>query len=300
MARVQRLKWAIVGAGVAGRARARAIADDPRAPLVSVWRGKHAGELGVPEAESFEAAIAEADAVAICSPSEVHAEQALAAIRAGKHALVEFPLARDRAEGEALVAAAAAADRVLHVEHIELLDVTSMTLSAHIRPEMVKRVEVGFDRPGAQETTPEGLALGNVARLHRVAAIAGGFASVDRVAHEPGLLTAELTLQSGAPLRATFRQAPYYARRTTLDLQTLAGRWTQEDGHLARDGMPVTLVGLGGLFSRDQLAATARILDGAKPYVDDERILHVLDTAARIGRGQIGPVPAPSRSDRMQ
>jgi biliverdin reductase len=300
MARVQRLKWAIVGAGVAGRARGRAIADDPRATLVSVWRGKHAAELGVPIAGSFEEAVAAADAVAICSPTEVHAEQARAALDAGKHVLVEFPLAEDRPAAEALFARAAEAGRVLHVEHIELLDAPCATLGAHIRSNTVRSVSVGFDRPGAQDASTIDLAIGNVARLSRVASFAGPFASVDRVDHEPGQLVAELTLASGARVRATFRQGQYYTRRTTLDIETVAARWTQEDGHLARDGMPVTLVGLGGLFARDQLTATARILDGARPYVDDERVLHVLDVAARIGRRETGPVPPSSRIDRMQ
>jgi biliverdin reductase len=305
MARVQRLNWAIVGAGVAGRARAKAIAQDPRANLVSVWRGKHAGELGVPIADSFDAAVAAADAVAICSPSAAHAEQARAVLDAGKHALVEFPLAGDRATAEALFARAAAAGRVLHVEHIELLDAPCATLGAHIRSNTVRTVAVAFDRPGSQDASPDELAIGNVARLHRVSSFAGPFASVDRVDHEPGQLVAELTLASGATVRATFRQGQYYARRTLLEVETVAARWSQEDGHLARDGMPVTLVGLGGLFARDQLAATARILDGSRPYVDDERILHVLDVAARIGRRELGPVPVspvdrPSRIDRMQ
>jgi hypothetical protein len=63
--------------------------------------------------------------------------------------------------------------------------------------------------------------------------------------------------------------------------------------------MPVTLVGLGSLFGRDQRMATARILDGAPPYVDEERILHVLEVVERLGRLETGPVPsgpAPSSS----
>src|SRR5699024_350333 len=47
------------------------------------------------------------DVVAICSPSGVHAEQALAALGAGKHVVVEKPLALTAAEADRIVGLAA-------------------------------------------------------------------------------------------------------------------------------------------------------------------------------------------------
>ena len=289
------VKWAIVGVGVAGRARAKAIASDPRATLVSVWRGRFAAETGVRVAGSFEELLAEAEAVAICSPTEVHAEQVRAVLDAGRHALVEFPLASDAETAAALFDRARGAGRVLHEEHVELLDATSTTLCAHVRADTVRSVTVGFERPGPEGATPAELALGNVARLHRVAAIGGGFERIERVEAEPGKLVAELRLLTGASVRATFQQAPYFSRRTTLDVDTIAARWTQIDDQLLRDGMPVTLVGLGGLFVRDQRSATARILDGADSYVSEGRILHVMDVVDRLSGLADGPLA--QRSD---
>ena len=53
------------------------------------------------------------DAIVVCTPNFLHAPMAIAALQAGKHVLVERPLARNAAEAEKMVAAAKKADRVL-------------------------------------------------------------------------------------------------------------------------------------------------------------------------------------------
>ena len=57
------------------------------------------------------------EAVVIATPVSTHAPLALAALEAGKHVLVEKPLARSVREAEALVALAQAKDLVLMVDH---------------------------------------------------------------------------------------------------------------------------------------------------------------------------------------
>lgn len=53
-------------------------------------------------------ALPELDAVCICTPSGQHAKQALACIEAGKHVLIEKPMALDLADADAMIAAAQA------------------------------------------------------------------------------------------------------------------------------------------------------------------------------------------------
>lgn len=48
--------------------------------------------------------LAEVDAVILCTPTQMHAEQALAVLKAGKHVQVEIPLADSLAGAEAVVA----------------------------------------------------------------------------------------------------------------------------------------------------------------------------------------------------
>jgi 2-hydroxy-4-carboxymuconate semialdehyde hemiacetal dehydrogenase len=73
------------------------------------------------------------DAVVIASPSPVHAEQARLALDAGRHALVEIPLALSLADGAALVDRAERAGLVLAVCHTlrywEPFDVARGTLA---------------------------------------------------------------------------------------------------------------------------------------------------------------------------
>lgn len=57
------------------------------------------------------------DAVVVASPSEAHVEHGLAALAAGKHVLLEIPIAMDLAGAERVAAAAAASDRVVAVCH---------------------------------------------------------------------------------------------------------------------------------------------------------------------------------------
>ncbi|MEJ7766077.1 MAG: Gfo/Idh/MocA family oxidoreductase, partial [Acidimicrobiales bacterium] len=58
------------------------------------------------------------DSVVVATPAVTHAELAVAALRAGKHVLVEKPLATRLADAEAVVAAADEAGRTLLVGHV--------------------------------------------------------------------------------------------------------------------------------------------------------------------------------------
>jgi biliverdin reductase len=291
-----RLRWSVVGVGTAGRARAEAIrADRAASALVAVHWGRHAAEVGAPVVATLHEAIAAADAVAVCSPTALHPDHVRAALGRGKHVVVEFPLAPTAELAESLFALARSVNRVLHVEHIELLDPPCVTLASHVRPAVVEEASVEFQGPGPAGATAAELALGNVARLHRLTACCGPVAAVRSVEHEPGRLVAELVLGNGTTARATFERAPYFGRRTTLRVVTGGRTWLQTNDLLERDRTPVTLIGSGSLFGQDHRKAVGRILRGGSHYVTEARILHVLDLVDRLGAGRTGLVP--QRSD---
>jgi UDP-N-acetyl-2-amino-2-deoxyglucuronate dehydrogenase len=105
--------FGIVGAGLVARFHARAIAATPGAHLAAVCRAdasraaEAAAGLGVPCEASLEALLErpDVDAVCLCTPSGQHAEQAIAAARAGKHVLVEKPMALNLSGADVMIAA---------------------------------------------------------------------------------------------------------------------------------------------------------------------------------------------------
>ncbi|MBE3597502.1 MAG: Gfo/Idh/MocA family oxidoreductase [Limnochordaceae bacterium] len=97
-----------------GAAEVAAVADVERQRAEAV-----AQEFGVPAAygslEEMLEARPEIEAVVVCTPNHLHARQALLALEAGKHVLVEKPMALTAEDADAMVAAARSSRRVLMV-----------------------------------------------------------------------------------------------------------------------------------------------------------------------------------------
>lgn len=110
-------RWLLVGTGDLARKRvAAALAGTPGSRLVGVvgHPERAAAIAGEWRAESFadlDQALAQSDAQAVyvATPVDRHAEQALAAIRAGRHVLVEKPLGLSAPDAARVVEAAAGA-----------------------------------------------------------------------------------------------------------------------------------------------------------------------------------------------
>ena len=106
------VRFGIVGSGFMGRTWAEVAANHAAgATLVAVTGGRRAAALatdyGVPLEPSLEALLArdDVDAVVLASPPAAHRDQTLLAAAAGRHVLVEKPMAQSVAECTAMVAA---------------------------------------------------------------------------------------------------------------------------------------------------------------------------------------------------
>lgn len=94
----------LVGYGNIGRLHHRVIDGLPGARVTAVVR--RAGDVpGVRTYRDYALMLADpgVEVVALCTPSGLHAEQAVAALRAGKHVVVEKPFTLDVAEGQRAV-----------------------------------------------------------------------------------------------------------------------------------------------------------------------------------------------------
>ncbi|MBW2282899.1 MAG: Gfo/Idh/MocA family oxidoreductase [Deltaproteobacteria bacterium] len=269
------LQVAVVGPGRAGGARMRALEARSDAQLSAVVARDGAPTLAQVLAD------AAVDAVAVSTPNALHARQVRAALEAGKHVLVDYPLAATAEEGRALFDLAAQTGRVLHVEHIELLSPSHAAQCERVR-------DLGRPRGGALTVrgTSEGWigdealagtpALRAVARLHRLLDLFG-LASVTGAALEPAAggyrLQVDLEFQQGGAARLVEERGDGLSRET---------RWSIDCDH-GRLGDPPPAAA-SGLFERDLDAFLARVRCDAPHYVADERVVEVLELVGAIER----------------
>ncbi|HUG06867.1 MAG TPA: Gfo/Idh/MocA family oxidoreductase [Candidatus Limnocylindria bacterium] len=137
------LRLAIVGAGWAGERQAQAARELDGAieivclvdPDIGHVR-ERAAELGVARtAPALEDVLGDPniDAVSICTPHRLHAQMAIAAARAGKHVLVEKPMATTVAEATEMIEAARAAGVQLYVAENQVYEPLPQRLRQIVR-----------------------------------------------------------------------------------------------------------------------------------------------------------------------
>ena len=115
----------MIGAGFMGRTYSECLAKYTHgAHLVAAAGGKRSLQLAkdyeIEHEETVESLIgrSDIDAIVITSPEQVHKEQALMAAAAGKHVLVEKPMAPDLAQCDAMIEGCAQADvKLMQVKH---------------------------------------------------------------------------------------------------------------------------------------------------------------------------------------
>ena len=146
----------VIGVGALGRHHVRTVAQTAGATLVgaydpraerAAWASEHGGRVFADPRSLVEAC----DAVVVASPTRTHRAVAGAALEAGRHCLVEKPLATDAAECDELLALAERSRRVLHVGHVERMNAAVRAARPFIaRPRFVEvRRLAGFTPRGA-------------------------------------------------------------------------------------------------------------------------------------------------------
>jgi len=270
-------RWGVVGLGRAGQARLRAIDARPHLELAGTV-GRRPGR----GTTTLDALLADetVDGVVICSENAHHAPAAARALAAGKHVIVEFPLAPNATEGRALFELARRHDRVLHTEFIGLLTARHAavrdTLASTRLGALRSRFTGGSYRWVADEIRAGRIGSLVVGRLHALHALAGPLA-IDDVTFERTAdgyhLRVDMTGRQGVRIELDERRAPGLKRSSRLAASDADGAL------LAIPDRPEP----GDLFGRDFDVALARIRgDAHAAYVSDDAILFVLGLADRI------------------
>lgn len=139
------LTVSVLGVGHLGRHHVRLSRTLPGWSGAGAWDPDRArleavcGEHGATALASLDEAIEKAEAVVIASPTTTHCELALRCLAAGRHVMVEKPIAATVAEGEAMVAAARRAGVVLCVGHVEFFNpAVQAVLARRPRPRYIE------------------------------------------------------------------------------------------------------------------------------------------------------------------
>lgn len=143
--------FGIVGAGMVAQYHAEAIAQTPGARLVAVCRADAAraaeteARHGVPCETTYAALLTRPDVevVCICTPSGLHTEQTLAAAQAGKHVLVEKPMALTLADANAMIYACRQSGGLLGVALQRRTDAAFVAAQAAIAAGALGRLVLG-------------------------------------------------------------------------------------------------------------------------------------------------------------
>ncbi|MCK8784481.1 Gfo/Idh/MocA family oxidoreductase [Roseomonas sp. NAR14] len=305
------LPMGILGVGHFGRFHALKVAASPRARLVGVHDADPAraaavaAELGVP-AMPAEALIEAAAAVVVAAPTRAHFALADAALRAGRHVLVEKPIAATAEEAGRLVALAAERGLVLQVGHLERFSAGQAALrdGGVGRPLYMEAVRVAPFRPRSLDVSVV-LDL-MIHDLDLVLELAGSpIESVDAVgaavfSPHPDIANARLRFRNGAVATVTASRANLVMERRLSVFGT--------EGHLSVDflarslrrlrrGAGEAVEALPGFgaetrswqdhdsLEAEQAAFVASVLDGAPVVVDGQAGLRALAAASQVEAG---------------
>ena len=195
------IRVGLIGTGYAAKKRAVAFMADGRSVVVAIasqspnraqtfvqtLAQSAPAKSSVPEIHIESDAIAlihrdDIDLVVITTANDLHGSLVQAALTAGKHVVVEYPLSLDVTEAEELIALATRQERLLHVEHIEVLSSIHGVLKENLErigtPSYGRYASFKSDRPAPDKWSYHAQKLGfplvgALARVNRLIDIFG-------------------------------------------------------------------------------------------------------------------------------
>jgi biliverdin reductase len=305
------LKVGIVGTGYAAQRRAEAVQEDRRSQLLFFVGNSpenmrnFSQTFSIPALDTWQqlATHPELDLVIIANINRDHAQIAKMALQAGKHVIVEYPLAFSTQEAQELIALAQQQDKLLHVEHIELLGGLHNAIR-HYLPEIGEVYHARYSTTVPQRLAPRRWTyhrslfgfpfIAGLSRIHRLTNLFGTVASVTCQsrfweASEEGYFTsclcdAQLQFTNGLMAQTTYGKGEvfWYSDRT-FELHGTQGSliFLGEEGKLVREREEIPLISgtRRGLFKKDTQLVFDHLFDRQPLYVKVEESLYALKVA---------------------
>jgi predicted dehydrogenase len=302
------LRIGIAGAGYFGRFHALKVAASKRAVLTGVYDRDPARAASVAReagsvAMAFPQLLEVCDAIVVAAPAEAHFALAGDALRAGRHVLVEKPLAATLAEADGLAALASERGLVLQVGHLLRYSAEHEAISTRmLRPLYLDCVRIAPFKPrGTDVSVILDLMIHDLDLV--LALVDSPIASVDAVGapvtstHED-IANARVRFENGCVATIT-------ASRISLKTERKMRLFSQE-GYMSVDfgarklmmigrerGFPLPGTGGGRMeeitwkdhdaLEAEHAAFAASILDGAKVVVDAAAGRRALAAALAVG-----------------
>ncbi len=300
----------LVGTGYAAKLRAEALIDDERSQLVAI--AGHTIETTATFAKEYQTVALsswqqlvernDVDLVVISTINRDHGAVARAALSQGKHVVVEYPLSFDVKEAEELIALAKVQNKLLHVEHIELLGGLHQALKQHL----AKIGDVFYARystikpqnPAPRKWTYNhelfGFPLiGAISRLHRLTDLFGKVLTVnchqrywetESEYYQSCLCTSEICFTSGLLAQVIYGKGEtIWQSERKFEIHGEKGGliFDSETGYFIQSGKttPIEISTRRGLFAKDTSMVLDHLFDGAPLYVAPEESLYTLKVA---------------------
>ncbi|MGQ4647380.1 Gfo/Idh/MocA family oxidoreductase [Lyngbya aestuarii] len=296
------IKAGIVGTGYAAKQRAETLQTDSRSTLVAV--SGHTPEKTQDFATTYKASCVNSwqqlvehpdlDLVFICTINRDHGAITSAALEAGKHVVVEYPISLDPKQAESLVTLAQAKGKLLHVEHIELLGGLHQALRQSLveigNPFYARYVTLIPQRPAPQRWTYNRELFGfpfkaALPHVHRFTNLFGEVVSVSCQSQFWGesddykacLCNGQMRFANGLIAEVTYgRGEVFWQRSRKFEVHGEQGTlvFEGEQGTLIREEekTPIEVSSRRGLFVKD----TCMVLD----YLEQGKPLYVSPSAS--------------------
>jgi len=320
---MKKIKTAVVGVGHLGRHHARWYKNIEESELVGVFDTdpekcrRVAEELNTTPFNGLDEIIAAAEAVSVVVPTPAHHEITVPLLEAGRHCLVEKPIALSREQADDMIGRAAASGVILTVGHIEHFNPAVRALkNFQLNPRFIEAHRLAaFDPRGTEVAVILDLMIHDIElALHLTGSDVSHIeaSAVPVISDTDDIANARLTFENGAVANLTasrislramrkmrlFQKSGYFSldlAQKQADIYRLADQAGNDEVGmripLGKSGHEI-LYSKAGSKDDDMLRAEltaflGAIINGGEPEVSAKlatRALHIALEIERIGR----------------